>query len=614
MIKHVLSGIALLAGLNAFATKHVVTSSADAGSGSLRDQITNATGGDTIVFDATLNGSTITLTSGEIAFSKSLTIIGPGAMNLTLSGNQSSRIFYNNGGDLSVSGLSLIDCKLTGTLLYHGGAIKQETLGNLYLKDVRFENNDSRQSNGSQGGAVFYAVNDGRVIVDSCFFGNNKADNYGGAMSTNGSADFVHLINCWFNSNSATGTCGAFYSNADTMTIEGTTFSNNYSNSIASVWNGSSYDFNSVHITNSTFSYNYATIPNAIFEQERGELVLVNNTFQKDNEPITFGDDHESDTFYFTVHNNIFNLDGLNLRRIDAVIKHTTLGGNLSSDTSMGFFLTNTNDTNEVDPMLATLRNEDALAEVHMLLPGSPAIKNGTPGGPLTDQVGRMRTYMDAGAVDFICPTAYGTHTVSACVSFEWIDGNTYTANNTTATYMYIDGAASGCDSIVTLNLTINPLPDNSATRNGRTLTATSTTASYVWLDCEDNMNPVGNETMQSFTVSKSGNYAVEVTENGCKDTSSCISVNLSGIEDNSFAAGVQVYPNPSTGIVNLEFAQLQGHLTVDLRTVTGQTLRTYEINQENSLQIELNQKAGIYFLVMHNEEGQQAIIKLIKE
>ena len=46
----------------------------------------------------------------------------------------------------------------------------------------------------------------------------------------------------------------------------------------------------------------------------------------------------------------------------------------------------------------------------------------------------------------------------TACDSYTWIDGNTYTENNTTATYTYIGGTSNGCDSIVNLNLTINKL------------------------------------------------------------------------------------------------------------------------------------------------------------
>ena len=47
------------------------------------------------------------------------------------------------------------------------------------------------------------------------------------------------------------------------------------------------------------------------------------------------------------------------------------------------------------------------------------------------------------------------TTTITTCDSYVWIDGNTYTTNNNTATFNFVGGAASGCDSIVSLNLII---------------------------------------------------------------------------------------------------------------------------------------------------------------
>ena len=55
-----------------------VTNALDSGAGSLRAAIKAASSGDTIVFASSLNGQTITLTSGELAISKSLDIEGPG--------------------------------------------------------------------------------------------------------------------------------------------------------------------------------------------------------------------------------------------------------------------------------------------------------------------------------------------------------------------------------------------------------------------------------------------------------------------------------------------------------------------------------------------------------
>ena len=60
-----------------------------------------------------------------------------------------------------------------------------------------------------------------------------------------------------------------------------------------------------------------------------------------------------------------------------------------------------------------------------------------------------------------IINSATGTDIQSHCISYTWMDGNTYTASNNTATYNLVDQAANGCDSLVTLNLTIIPVDIN---------------------------------------------------------------------------------------------------------------------------------------------------------
>ncbi|MDG1776760.1 MAG: LamG domain-containing protein, partial [Crocinitomicaceae bacterium] len=72
-----------------------------------------------------------------------------------------------------------------------------------------------------------------------------------------------------------------------------------------------------------------------------------------------------------------------------------------------------------------------------------------------------------------------GTDVITACDSYTWVDGNTYTASNNTATYTTTN--AAGCDSVVALDLTINPNPDNSVTQNGAKLTANQEGGTYEW-------------------------------------------------------------------------------------------------------------------------------------
>ena len=55
--------------------------------------------------------------------------------------------------------------------------------------------------------------------------------------------------------------------------------------------------------------------------------------------------------------------------------------------------------------------------------------------------------------LEISAPSA-GTDVITACDSYTWIDGNTYTSSNNTATHTLTN--AAGCDSVVTLDLTIN--------------------------------------------------------------------------------------------------------------------------------------------------------------
>jgi hypothetical protein len=47
-----------------------------------------------------------------------------------------------------------------------------------------------------------------------------------------------------------------------------------------------------------------------------------------------------------------------------------------------------------------------------------------------------------------------GEDKITACDSYTWIDGVTYTSNNNAATFTLKN--AANCDSVVTLDLTIN--------------------------------------------------------------------------------------------------------------------------------------------------------------
>lgn len=123
-----------------------------------------------------------------------------------------------------------------------------------------------------------------------------------------------------------------------------------------------------------------------------------------------------------------------------------------------------------------------------------------------------------------------GTDIQSACNAYTWIDGNTYNSSNNTATFTLSN--AQGCDSVVTLDLTIIPLPNVNVTQTGTTLEADLSGAVYQWLDCDANFAAINGETNQTFTPGTTGNYAVQVTNNSCSDTSACIVIDFTGINE----------------------------------------------------------------------------------
>lgn len=67
-----------------------------------------------------------------------------------------------------------------------------------------------------------------------------------------------------------------------------------------------------------------------------------------------------------------------------------------------------------------------------------------------------------------IQPTKFSIDSINSCSSIKWIDGNTYTKNNYTA--KHIMKTSSGCDSIITLNYTRFNKPTNFSLGNDTTL------------------------------------------------------------------------------------------------------------------------------------------------
>jgi len=200
------------------------------------------------------------------------------------------------------------------------------------------------------------------------------------------------------------------------------------------------------------------------------------------------------------------------------------------------------------------------------------------------------------------CELATGTDTRTECAGYTWIDGNTYDESNNSATFLIVGGAASGCDSLVTLNLTIVEI-NTDVTASANTLTSAASGATYQWLDCGNNNSPIEDEINASFTAEVSGSYAVEVTQNGCSATSECIPVTVVGLEDASLSTQFTIFPNPSSGEFMVSWKTAQ-HVNLHIVNALGQNIAEFVSEHGTSTSCSLDLPSGIYFLELVDENG----------
>lgn len=205
------------------------------------------------------------------------------------------------------------------------------------------------------------------------------------------------------------------------------------------------------------------------------------------------------------------------------------------------------------------------------------------------------------------CVPISSTDVQSACNQFTWIDGNTYTSNNSTATYQLT--TSSGCDSIITLNLTINTV-DVSVTSSEPTLTANFTGAQYQWLNCNTNFQPISGATQASFTPTSSGNYAVVVSSLGCSDTSTCYFVNNVGFDQPESETAFSVFPNPSDGHFYINSSQTFNHTSIKIFNVMGVLVLNEEF--EGNKLINVNQAPGVYFIEFVGDDTQKFVCRIV--
>lgn len=253
-------------------------------------------------------------------------------------------------------------------------------------------------------------------------------------------------------------------------------------------------------------------------------------------------------------------------------------------------------------------------------------------------------------------------HTVSACNSYKWIDGIWYNSSNNSATYtltnsqgcdslvtldltIYRDKASTdsvqlcghsytwingvtytnwennathtlqtmnGCDSEVTLRLRLHKV-DTAVARSDTSISALATNATYQWLDCDSGYTVIPGATSQQFFPEKNGIYAVEVMQAGCVDTSACYAIKHIGLAPAGYFHNIVAFPKPTKGKVSVDFGSTYENIKVIVTNPLGQIVSSTKYRATSIIDLELGTSPGIYLIRFVTKEGVHYTIKVSK-
>lgn len=327
---------------------------------SLREAVLSAPDGGTIHF--AIEG-TVELKLGHIQLDKSLTIIGPGADKLAISGAGKSRVFLIDDRDaehqakVELSGLRLTAGRSAGSspdeILNWGGAIYSTEP--LVVRDAVFDDNHSPHA----GGAVIVRDSSSASFV-RCSFQRNRAKT-AGAIQLFGAVEDAVVDSCAFHENRAIywdGSAIRTGAGRGRLTVTNSTFSGNravkgsdgrYGGTVAA-------DCQQTTIDHCTFTGNQGGAVHSYLYWQHWTLpgkpqVTISNS-------IVAGNTDETGKPL-----DIVSYDG-----IQATVTHSLIG------TDQGGFIDGGNNLISVDPKLGPLADNGGPTKTHALLSGSPAI------------------------------------------------------------------------------------------------------------------------------------------------------------------------------------------------------------------------------------------------
>jgi hypothetical protein len=216
------------------------------------------------------------------------------------------------------------------------------------------------------------------------------------------------------------------------------------------------------------------------------------------------------------------------------------------------------------------------------------------------------------------CNGSVRTFSVSSVsgVTYTWTLPSGWSGASTSNSITLTSGSSGGTLAVVATNSCGNSSPRTlavvvgspnvSLSQNGDSLLAVQQTgATYQWLNCGTGL-PIAGATGRAFVPSLSGTYAVVVTSNGCADTSTCLPVLITGLEETPAYAAPALYPMPVGDVLYIQNQWEEGSkVWMRVYDQLGHLILHSEQSSETLMQLDLSElRNGAYILELQTGKG----------
>lgn len=193
------------------------------------------------------------------------------------------------------------------------------------------------------------------------------------------------------------------------------------------------------------------------------------------------------------------------------------------------------------------------------------------------------------------------------------LDSSYYFPTASAGDEIYFMYAISSQCTLISDTIIVNEVQvETGIVQNGLQIDAVVTNAQYQWLDCLNGYAPIAGETNQTFVPSMDGEYAVQVTENGCTDTSACLVFNTSSLNE-LLVENIACYPNPTKDEVTLQFDQVKSEIDVEVYSALGQHLYSKHFVNTSIETLELPKEPAVYVLKVRSDVG-TSVLRVVKK